>query len=274
MIKKVFSILFTFFLTFSLQIKALSSTTTNVDNKPLTFSYEIYDQVTQTYVNERGQVDYKALKANLSTLRTFIDLLAKVSPENSPELFPSPEEKKRYYLTAYNALVMFYAANAYPDKHVLWSKLGYFKDKDIVLGGRKISLNYLEHEIIRKQFLDPRIHFYINCGANSCPPIKKGAIAKNKTEDELEKAAREFINSVDNVRLDAASNTLYLSKIFDWFEQDFITYLKAKRGLSNPHISQYVALYLNEADNKKLSAIPLSKLKIKHLHYDKDLNEQ
>lgn len=271
--RKIFSFLLIFSLTLTAQLRFFSVSINATENKTY-FSYDVYDQVTRTYVNEQGQVDYKKLKANLSTLRSFIDLLAKTSPETNPELFASQEEKKRYYLTAYNALVMFFAAEAYPNKHILWSKLGYFKNKDIVLGGQKISLNYLEHEIIRKQFLDPRIHFYINCGANSCPPIRKGVIAQNKTEDELEDAARKFINNPNNVRFDAANRTLYLSKIFDWFESDFTSYLKVKRGLENPHISQYVALYLNEADSKALSAIPLTQLKIKHLDYDKELNEQ
>lgn len=266
--------LLSFILVLSLPLKNYATPINITDNKPSSFSYEVYDQVTRTYVNEQGQVDYKKLKANLSSLRSFIDLLARVSPESNPELFTDQEEKKRYYLTAYNALVMFFGANAYPDKHVLWSKLGYFKDKDIVLGGRKISLNHLEHEIIRKQFSDPRIHFYINCGANSCPPIRKGVIGQNKTENELDDAAKKFINSSSNVRFDAANKTLYLSKIFDWFEKDFIGYLKVKRGLENPHISQYIALYLNEADSKALSAIPISNIKIKYLDYDKDLNEQ
>ncbi len=272
--KKVFSLFLLISLAFAMKVTYFSATTNIVEEKTKTFSYEVYDQVTRTYVNERGQVDYKGLKANLSTLRTFIDLLAKFSPENNPELFASQEEKKRYYLTAYNALVLYFAADAYPDKHVLWSKLGYFKNKDIVLGGRKISLNHLEHEIIRKQFLDPRIHFYINCGANSCPPVRKGVIAQDKTEEELEDAARKFINNPNNVKFDAANHTLYLSKIFDWFEEDFTNYLKVKRGLEKPHISQYIALYLNEADSKALSAIPINDLKIKHLNYDKDLNEQ
>ena len=70
-----------------------------------------------------------------------------MSPENKPECFPGEDERKRYYLTAYNACILFHAVSAYPDKHGLWSKLGLFKNKGIVLGGRKLTLNDLEHSI-------------------------------------------------------------------------------------------------------------------------------
>ena len=237
------------------------------------FSYNAYDKIIRTYVNDKGKVNYAGLKANLSELQKFIDQIAATGPENKPELFNSDDEKKRYYLTAYNAWVLYLAAKAYPDKHYLWSRIGFFKNKDITLGGKEISLNHLENEIIRKQFLDPRIHFFLNCGANSCPPVR-GAIAQNATDAELEKAAQLFINDPANVKYDAASKTLYLSKIFDWFEGDFLNYLKAKRGLENPHVAQYVMIYLKGEAVKQLAALNVEQIKVKHFSYDKDLNVQ
>ncbi len=237
------------------------------------FSYEGYDKVVRTYVNDKGRVNYADLKANLAELQKFIDQIAAVGPENKPELFASDDEKKRYYLTAYNAWVLYLAAKAYPDKHYLWSRIGFFKNKDITLGGKEISLNHLEHNIIRKQFLDPRIHFFLNCGAVSCPPLK-GAIAQNATDAELEKAATQFINDTANVKYDAATKTLYLSKIFDWFEGDFLNYLKARRGLDKPHIAEYIRIYLKGEAGKQLAAVSVEQIKVKHLSYDKDLNVQ
>ena len=238
------------------------------------FSYDEYDRLTRAYVDQRGDVNYPGLKRDLAALKAFIDQLAAMSPENKPEWFPGEDERKRYYLTAYNAYIVFYAASAYPDKHGLWSKLGLFKNKDIILGGRKLTLNDLEHSIIRKEFLDPRIHFALNCGARSCPPLKAGVIAQNATENELEEAARRFINDPANVRFDESSLTLYLSKIFDWFEGDFLNYLRVKRGLAAPHIVQYLALYLRGSSAETFSNAPATAITIKYLAYDKGLNEQ
>jgi hypothetical protein len=238
------------------------------------FSYEEYDRLTRAYVDDKGRVDYPGLKKERPALKSFIDQIATASPENKPEWFPTDDDRKRYYLTAYNALVLFFAASAYPDRHALWARLGYFRNKDIVLGGRKLTLNDLEHNIIRKQFLDPRIHFYINCGAKGCPALQRGAIAQNATEAELEQAARRFINDPKNVRFDADTHTLYLSKILDWFSQDFIGYLRARRGLERPYISQYVSLYLEGSSATALTKTPPEQIKVKYLEYDKDLNDR
>jgi hypothetical protein len=237
------------------------------------FSYDEYDRLTRVYSNEHG-VNYSGLKKEISALKDFIDQLAAVSPENKPEWFPSEDERKRYYLTAYNAYILFYAVSGYPDKHGLWSRLGLFKDKDIILGGRELTLNDLEHNIIRKDFFDPRIHFALNCGARSCPPLKTGVIPRNSTGNELEEATRRFINDPANVRFDESNLTLYLSKIFDWFEGDFLNYLRVKRGLAAPHIAQYVGLYLKGSSAQTLAQVPAIALTIKYLDYDKDLNEE
>lgn len=238
------------------------------------FSYDEYDRLTRSYVDGRGAVNYDGLKKEIAALKDFIDELAAASPENKPEWFPNEDERKRYYLTAYNAYIVFYAVSAYPDKHALWSRLGLFKNKYIILGGRKLTLNELEHNIIRKEFCDPRIHFALNCGARGCPPLKAGVMAQNATENELEEAARRFINDPANVRFDESSLTLYLSKIFDWFEGDFLNYLRVKRGLAEPHVAGYVALYLDGSSARALANAPAVALTIKYLDYDKGLNEQ
>ena len=238
------------------------------------FSYQTYDRLTRAYVNDQGGVNYSGLKAEMAALSGFIDQLAAVSPENRPDFFKTEDDRKRYYLTAYNALVLFFAASAFPDRHALWARLGYFRNKKIVLGGRKLTLNELEHRIIRKQFLDPRIHFYINCGAKGCPLLKPGAIPQNTTDAELDQAASRFINDPAKVRFDAQTGTLYLSKIFDWFSEDFIRYLRVARALAHPHISQYIRLYLSGTPAEALSLVLPEQVKIKYLDYDKDLNDQ
>jgi hypothetical protein len=170
--------------------------------------------------------------------------------------------------------VLYFAAEAYPSRHALWGRLGFFKDKDIVLGGRKLTLNALEHEVIRKQFVDPRIHFFLNCGAASCPPLTARAIADGATDDELEDAARRFVNDPANVRFDAAARRLSLSKIFEWYAEDFLRYLTVTRGLDRPSIADYIAIYLDGADGHALAEADKSALRVDYLSYDKSLNEQ
>lgn len=241
--------------------------------------YAEFDRLTRKYINDDGLVNYKELKTDLPALKSFVDQLATISPDSHPQLFDE-KEALRYFVTAYNAWVLYIVTLKYPQKDILWGRFGgigpklKFKDQPITLGGKASSLEELEHKIIRPRFGDPRIHFYINCAAFSCPPLPQGAIADGKTDDELDKAARRFINNSKYVRLDAASKKLELSSIFNWFADDFLNYLKNKRGMEKPHITQYLTLYLDDVTKDALAKIPVQQLKISYLGYNTDLNEQ
>ena len=236
--------------------------------------YSEYDRLTLKYVDARGMVDYKGLKGELSALKTFIDLISAVSPQSHPQQFKDSGEQLRYWMTAYNAWVLYIATSEYPNKNSLWNFLGLFRNREIKLGGKPMKLGDLEHKIIRAGYKDPRIHFYINCGASSCPALGQGVIPQLKTSDALDQSARRFINDTKNVKYDTANKRLYLSKIFDWFEDDFLNYLKEKNGNQPPHIAQYVLLYLDGPSREALQKTPLNEIRVSYLSYDKSLNEQ
>lgn len=237
-------------------------------------NYSEYDRLTRKYIDGRGLVNYNGLKIELGALKTFIDQLSTVSPHSHPQFFKDGGEQLRYWMTAYNAWVLYIAASEYPAKNALWNAFGLFRNRSIKLGGQDSSLETLEHEIIRKGYKEPRIHFYINCAAFSCPHLQQGAIAPGKTWDELEQAAKRFINDPSNVTYDATTKRLTLSKIFDWFSADFLTYLKEKKGIAQPHISQYILLYLEGPARDALSKTPVNELTVKYFSYNKSLNEQ
>jgi hypothetical protein len=236
--------------------------------------YSEYDRLTRKYVDERGLVNYGGLKSELGALKAFIDQISSVSPHSHPQRFKDGGEQLRYWMTAYNAWVMYIAASEYPSKSSLWNFLGMFRNREIKLGGKQMKLGDLEHKIIRAGYKDPRIHFYINCGAGGCPALSRGAIPQLKTSDALDQAARRFINDGKHVKYDAAAKRLYLSKIFDWFEDDFLNYLKEKNGDQTPHIAQYILLYLEGPPREALQKTPLNEIRVSYFSYDKSLNEQ
>jgi hypothetical protein len=235
--------------------------------------YAEFDRLTKTHVNAAGLVNYGALQKELPALERFINQISTISPDSHPQLFADDHEKLRYFLTAYNAWVLYVVTKAYPKKDTLWGKL-LFKDKPIKLGGQDSSLDKLEHGIIRKRFADPRVHFYLNCAARSCPPLQQGAIPAGKTDEELTASARKFINSTKYVTFDPATNKLRLSKIFDWFADDFLTHLKTKHNQAQPHIVQYLLLYAEGELKDALSKVPLKEIKVSYFDYDRSLNEQ
>lgn len=236
--------------------------------------YSEYDRLTRKYVDGRGLVDYKGLKGEIDSLKRFVDQLAAVSPDSHPQQFRDGGEQLRYWMTAYNAWVLYIATSEYPGKSSLWNFLGLFRNRSIKLGGKPLGLEDLEHGIIRKRYKEPRIHFYINCAAFSCPALWQGAIGHGRTWDVLEQSARRFINDPRHVKYDAAGKKLQISKIFDWFEEDFLNYLRDKKGIQKPHISQYILLYLQGPSRDDLAKTPVDQLSVKYFSYDKNLNEQ
>ncbi|QQS45554.1 MAG: DUF547 domain-containing protein [Acidobacteriota bacterium] len=238
-----------------------------------TIDYSEYDRLTRKYVDDRGLVDYKGLKGELPALKRFVDQLAAVSPDSHPQQFRDGGEQLRYWMTAYNTWVLYIAASEYPSRSALWNFLGLFRNRTIKLGGRQLGLEDLEHGIIRKRYKEPRIHFYINCAAFSCPALWQGAIGQGTTWDVLEQSARRFINDPRHVKFDPATGRLQISKIFDWFEDDFLDYLRDKKGIQSPHISQYILLYLQGPARDALAKTPVNQLSVKYFSYDKNLNE-
>lgn len=232
--------------------------------------YSEYDRLLRTYVDGEGRVDYAGLKNEIGALKRVIEDLGAVDPLSIED----EGERLRYYLTSYNAWVLYFAVNAYPARNEMWNFLGLFRDHDIRIGRRKSSLETLEHKIIRARFKDPRVHFYLNCAAQSCPALWPGAIPEQQTEAVLEQAAKRFINDPRHVRYDAAEKRLTISKIFDWFAADFLSYLKIQRGIAKPHIAQYILLYLDDPGREALSGTPLDDVRVKYFRYDRSLNEK
>lgn len=237
-------------------------------------NYSAYDRLTRKYVDGRGLVNYAGLKSELGALKTFIDQISEISPHSHPQQFKDGGEQLRYWMTAYNAWVLYIAASEYPSKSALWNFVGLFRNRTIKLGGKELGLEDLEHKIMRKDYKEPRLHFYINCAAFSCPALWQGAIPPGKTWDVLDQSAKRFINDTRHVKYDAAAKKLHLSKIFDWFKDDFLTYLRERKGEQQPHIAQYILMYLDDPAREALTKTPVNEISMSYFSYNKNLNEQ
>jgi hypothetical protein len=82
-----------------------------------------------------------------------------------------------------------------------------------------LTLDQIEHDIMRKQFKDPRVHFAVNCASKGCPPLRDEPFTGSRLDSQLNQAAADFINAPRFNRLEG--DILYISKIFDWFSEDF-----------------------------------------------------
>jgi hypothetical protein len=191
------------------------------------FSHRVWTEVLERRVDERGRVDYAGLARDRAGLDRYLAALARVSPDSHPWLFADRDHELAYWLNAYNAQVFRGVLERWPGLESVWREglfgLGFFRQRSVVLGGESTSLMTLENQIVRERYADPRIHAAFNCASISCPRLPRKAFEGSTLDDELDAAMREFVSDERNVRFDAESRRLLLSRIFDWFDDDFST---------------------------------------------------
>ena len=150
------------------------------------------------------------------------------------------DQQLAYWLNLYNALTIQVVLDHYPVDSIRdidispgFFSNGPWRKKLLTIEGQELSLDDIEHRIIRPIWRDPRIHYGVNCAAISCPNLQPVAFTADNVEQQLDVAARAFINDPRGVRFDG--DDLIISKIYDWFEEDFGNNTK---GVLR-HLSQY-----------------------------------
>ncbi len=213
-----------------------------------------------------GSVDYAALKrVGQAELREYLRALESV--ERSCHDGWSRPQKLAYWINAYNAYTLRLILDHYPLTSI--RSIGVlpgaaFRTEFIPserLRGRILALNDIEHEILRKELQEARIHFAIVCASKSCPTLRGEAYRATDLENQLDDAARTFVADTSKNRFDAATRILSLSSIFKWFHEDF------ERG--GRTIPEFVARYSDEAT---ANALRKAEVEVKFLDYDWSLN--
>ncbi len=226
------------------------------DSMPV--DHVVWDSLVQAHVSEDGWVDYKGFIEDSVRLNRYLNLLSQHHPNKAHW---TRDEQLAYWINAYNAFTVQLIIRHYPIKSI--RKITWtipfintpWKIKFIHIQGIFYSLGQIEHDILRKQFQEPRIHFAINCASYSCPPLLNHAYQANQIDTQLNHAAVRFIN--DPLRNKISKNKVEVSSIFLWFRGDFTK----DRTLKD---------FLNSYSN-----IPVrSDQSIKYLPYDWTLNEQ
>lgn len=187
-----------------------------------TFSYDSWNTLLRAIVTMDGRVDYARLAEQRAHLDDFVAALNAVSPDSHPPLFPNVEDGLAYWINAYNAFTLHAIMAEYPITSVWKTRDGqFFQRRRHVAGGRAVSLDDIEHQILRGQFAEPRIHFAINCGSNGCPPMRPAAYAGGGLRATLRAATEQFLGSEWNCRVDHASRRIFISRIFKMYAEDF-----------------------------------------------------
>jgi hypothetical protein len=217
--------------------------------------------VLQNSVDGQGRIDFWEVGGKPDAFHVFIRHIAQVSPQNRIEMFPKQEDKLAYYINAYNALALYgiIQKNFPNDFDGLTDRAKFFLLTKYVVGGERISLQKLENEVIRP-LGDPRIHFALNCMVKSCPRLPQGPFFATTLDEQLNTAAREFLNSPKHVQVDIEKKEIRLSSILKWYEEDFV----------NPDQAKSLISYINRY---RQQTIPES-YDVEFLDYDWTVNQQ
>ncbi len=185
-------------------------------------SHHEWQQLLDRYLVTQGEntlFRYSKVSAeDKSKLRQYILRLAKLDP-----LQYRKTEQYAYWVNLYNAITVDLILDSYPIKSItklggLFS-FGPWDQEVVVINGKQLTLNDIEHRILRPIWQDPRTHYAVNCASLGCPNLQAQAFTADNTQSLLERAAKTFINSKKGVVIQG--NTAQISSIYDWFAADF-----------------------------------------------------
>lgn len=176
----------------------------------------VYGQLLSSNVSTDGRVNYKGLLASKTDIAYAISYFQKNAPTSSW----SKNKTMAYWINAYNLFTLKLIVDHYPVKSILDISNGKpWDDKFIEIGGKKLSLNDIENNILRKDYSDPRIHFAINCASISCPKLLNKPYTESNLNALLDAQAKRYL--MDPKQNSLSKEKLEIAEIFNWFKEDF-----------------------------------------------------
>jgi hypothetical protein len=242
-------------------------------------------QLLGEYVDGNGLVNYQALQSKRTELDTYVSNLAQL-PRSTYEEWTT-HQKIAFWINAYNVLTLKVIIDHYPIKGGGWLASLRFPQNSIrqidgawdginhTVMGQSVTLDQIEHEILRKQFNEPRIHVALVCAARGCPNLRIEPYVGSRLDDQLQDQTRNFLADSEKFRIDRKAGVVYLSSIFDWFGGDFASRYTTsefrKVDASLRPVLAFIADHLSEADAQYLR---IGTAKVRFLDYDWELNER
>lgn len=237
------------------------------------FNYQDYAEVLATYVDEQGLVDYLNLQQNREQLDRFNQSLGAVSPETYASW--TEAEQIAFLSNAYNSFTLQSIIDQDPLKDSIRQIRGVWNRRTFNLAGEARTLDNIEHDILRQEFNEPRIHVALVCAAISCPPLRNEPYLPDQLDAQLDDQTVKFASSPHGLSIDRQENYVYLSSIFKWYGKDFIKTFGVEDKFNGNEqqraVLNYFSPQLNAQDRQFLEQ---GDYKVKYLDYDWSLNKQ
>jgi hypothetical protein len=228
-----------------------------------------------------SQVRYAGFARDRTQLKAYLAALSKVTEAEFGGW--SKPQQMAFLINAYNAFTIEKILTRYPDIKSIWDfgKLfgNPFKDRFFTLLGRAGTLDRIEHDTLRKTgvYDEPRVHFALNCASIGCPMLRDEAYVADRLDAQLEEQVRRFLGDRSRNRFNAELRALEVSKIFDWFKEDWQSGYRGFGGAAPPvesreqYFARYAKLLADAPGDRRL--LEDGKAPIRFLEYDWSLND-
>ncbi len=218
-------------------------------------------------------VDYEWLAANRAPLDTTVARFASLDSGGYETM--SRQDRMALWLNAYNAITLRSIIDHHPVRSIKEID-GVWTGTTWPVAGRTVTLDQIEHDILRPVFEDARIHFAVNCASIGCPPLAEVPYIGDSLDVQLDRMARRFVNDPERTMIDSASGVMTVTEIFDWFGEDFVGQFQPAHdteGLSQTERA-VVGFVITYADDS-LRAVVTSRgnWEIAYRDYDWSLND-
>jgi Protein of unknown function, DUF547 len=220
------------------------------------------------------QVAYASFAVERTSLKAYIDNLSAVS--NVSFAGWSMAQRQAFLINAYNAFTIELILRKYPDLKSIKDLGGVlsspWRPKWIPLFGTTVSLDDIEHGMLRRRgdYDDPRVHFAVNCASIGCPALREEAFVASRLDAQMDEQTLRFMSDRSRNRFNPQRGRLELSKIFDWYGEDF---RQGHRGIAS--LAAFAARFADQladapADRERIRS---GKLDIAFTNYDWALND-
>lgn len=257
---------------------ALAFFSTSVLAQGFDQSHKAWDALLKKHVvllpgSNASQVRYAEFARDRAALKGYLDALSGVAEAEFRGW--SKAQQMAFLINAYNAFTVELILANYPVKSIkdIGSDLfnNRWKKKFFKLLGQDSYLDQVEHEMLRKPgaYNEPRVHFAVNCASIGCPMLREEAYTASALEAQLEEQAVRFLSDRSRNRM-GGQGRLEVSKIFDWFKEDWSSGYQGIRSREQ-YFAKYAKLLSDNPEQQKLVAE--GKAPISYLEYDWTLND-
>ncbi len=242
---------------------------------PADFPVEAYGDLLDAYLAD-GRVDYEGLSTRGRTdLRKLVDAIADTDPGELERL--RDDAYAAWHINAYNILTLETIVQNHPVESIMDIDKPW--DTPMRVAQRDMTLNQIEHDVLRRQnapdaerraFVDPRVHFAVNCASIGCPVLQPEPFTAGNLDESYDRGVRDFMSVERNMRFEGT--TWHLSKLMDWYGKDFQLHHGGDGASKSEALGAFFALY--EEDPARAELLRSGDFRLRWLDYDWALNGQ